>query len=116
MLLDTRFLTNELGQGFVGGAGAFDPDNPLATLRLDPEGVRVGANGNFFISDEYGPSVYEFDRQGHLVQRLQVPEQFLIAHPSADPAAELSGNTSGRQPTGGWRASPSARTASRCSA
>src|SRR5262245_23855143 len=96
-LLDTRFLKNEFGQRFLGAAGAFDPDNPSATLRLDPEGIRVGPNGTFYISDEYGPYVFEFDRQGNLVQRLDVPAKFAIDNPSDNPNDELLGNTSGRQ-------------------
>ncbi len=96
-LLDTRFLQNEFGQKFVGAAGAFDLNNPFATLRLDPEGIRVGPNGNFYISDEYGPYLLEFNRQGQLVRRIDVPAPYLIANPSADPNVELLGNTSGRQ-------------------
>jgi len=38
LLLDTRFLKNELGQTFVGAAGAVVQNDELATLRLDPEG------------------------------------------------------------------------------
>src|SRR5918912_485967 len=34
VLLDTRFLKNEMDQPFVGAAGAFDANNELATLRL----------------------------------------------------------------------------------
>jgi hypothetical protein len=97
VLLDTRFLKNEFGQTFVGAAGAFDTNNPLATLRLDPEGIRVGSNGNMYISDEYGPYLFEFDRQGSLVRRIDVPAKFSIANPSADPNAELLGNSAGRQ-------------------
>jgi len=96
-LLDTRFLKNEYGQTFVGAAGAVDAASPLATLRLDPEGIRVGPNGTFYLSDEYGPSVIEFDRQGNLLRRIDVPAKFLIQNPSADPTAELLGNTAGRQ-------------------
>src|SRR5215813_15559089 len=96
-LLDTRFLKNEAGQKFVGGAGAFVANDDAATLRLDPEGIRVGAGGTFFLSDEYGPYVFEFDRQGNLLRRLGVPSKFLISSPSADPNLELTGNTSGRQ-------------------
>jgi hypothetical protein len=29
-------------------------------LSFDPEGFVLGANGNYFVADEYGPSVYEF--------------------------------------------------------
>ena len=99
VLLDTRFLNNESGQTFVGAAGSFASNNPLdlATLRLDPEGIRVSPSGTFFISDEYGPYVFEFDRQGHLLRRLAVPTKFFIANPSAVANNELLGNTSGRQ-------------------
>src|SRR5215475_15104806 len=74
-LLDTRLLKNEAGQTFVGAAGAF-ANNDFATLRLDPEGIRVGFNGDFYISDEYGPYLFEFDRQGHLVRRISVLSKF----------------------------------------
>ena len=97
VLLDTRLLKNEFGEPFLGAADAFDLDNPLATLRLDPEGIRASTSGTIFISDEYGPYVFEFDRQGNLVRRLEVPAKFAIAHPSGNPTEELTGNTSGRQ-------------------
>ena len=97
LLLDTRFLKNELGQIFLGAAGAFVVNDELATLRLDPEGIRVGPGGTFYVSDEYGPYVFEFDRQGHLLRRIAVPSKFFIASPNADPNAELTDNTSGRQ-------------------
>lgn len=96
-LLDTRLLKNEYGDPFVGAASAFDVNNPLRSLRLDPEGVRVSAEGTFFISDEYGPYVLEFDRQGHLIRRVIVPAKYLIAHPSSDPTTELLSNAAGRQ-------------------
>jgi len=83
VLLDTRFLKNEAGQTFVGDANAFNVTNDLQTLRLDPEGIRVSRDGNFFISDEYGPYVFEFDRQGHLIRRVTVPSKLLIANPTA---------------------------------
>lgn len=113
LLLDTRLLKNEANQTFVGAAGAFVVNNEFATLRLDPEGIRVGFNGTFFISDEYGPYLFEFDRQGHLLRRITIPAKFLIANPSADPNAELLGNTSGRQANRGMEGlaiSPDGRT------
>src|SRR5262245_61888424 len=96
-LLDTRLLKNEAGKTFVGAAGAFDANSEFNTLRLDPEGLRVGYNGTLYISDEYGPYLFEFDRQGHLIRRINVPAKFRIAKPSADPNQELLGNKSGRQ-------------------
>jgi hypothetical protein len=86
-----------VGQTFVGAAGSFVANNDLATLRLDPEGIRVSATGTFFISDEYGPYLFEFDRQGHLLRRITLPAKFKIANPSDDPNTELLGNTAGRQ-------------------
>ena len=89
-LLDTRFLKNEANDIFVGAAGAFEN-------RFDPEGIRVSPRGTFYISDEYGPYILEFNRQGYLIRRLALPPKFAIANPSADPNAELLGNTAGRQ-------------------
>lgn len=97
VLLDTRFLKNENGENFVGAAGSFVVGDDLATLRLDPEGIRVSPNGNFYVSDEYGPYLFEFDRQGHLQRRIQLPSKFFISNPSSDPNTELLGNTAGRQ-------------------
>ena len=97
ILLDTRFFTNESQQTFVGAADAFVVGSELGTLRLDPEGIRVSSDGTFFISDEYGPYVFEFDRQGHLLRRITLPPRFAIANPSSDPNTELLGNSSGRQ-------------------
>jgi hypothetical protein len=65
VLLDTRFMKNEFGQNLVGDSSAFSND-ARHTLRFDPEGVRVSKDGNFFVSDEYGPYIDKFDRQGHL--------------------------------------------------
>jgi len=77
-LLDTRFFKNEKGQNFTGSAFAFSNTNPLDTLRLDPEGVTIGPDGTFFISDEYGPYIFNFDRQGHLRRRVPVPAKFAL--------------------------------------
>ncbi len=91
------------GQIFTGNAGAFDAANSPASLRFDPEGVRVGRTGSIFISDEYGPFVYEFDQWGNRLRSLDVPAKFLInppGGPSADPAVELA-NPNGRQPNRG---------------
>ena len=95
-LLDTRFLRDEFGS-FLGAAGAFDLEKPILTRRLDPEGIRVSPKGTFYISDEYGPYLFEFNRQGHLMQRLDLPSAYAIANPSGDPTQELLGNTNGRQ-------------------
>lgn len=97
-------LTTESGASFAGSSAAFDATNSPASLRLDPEGIRVGPTGTFFVSDEYGPFVYEFDAAGRRLRALPVPAKFLIEHPNANGADELPsppaaapGNSTGRQ-------------------
>ncbi|MBC7943776.1 MAG: esterase-like activity of phytase family protein [Burkholderiales bacterium] len=45
---------------------------------FDPEGLVVSPiNGHFIVSDEYGPSVYEFNRKGVLVKVFETPANLL---------------------------------------
>jgi len=86
---------------FTGRSDNFDPSksstNP-ANARLDPEGIRVASDGrSVFISDEYGPYVYEFDRaSGRRIRAFTLPTKFAVSRLSAVGAAEISGNTAGR--------------------
>jgi hypothetical protein len=117
-LLDTRLLRNERGQALVGAAGSFNQNNEhsfghtfppfgfpgffiprkeLGDLRFDPEGIRVGLLGTIFVSDEYGPDLFEFDIFGRLLRRINVSSKYKISNPSEDPNEELMNNTSGRQ-------------------
>jgi hypothetical protein len=78
----------------TGSALSLNPD----FARLDPEGIRVSNDGNYvFISDEYGPYVYEFDRAtGERVKTFTLPANLGIDSLSALGANEISGNTAGR--------------------
>jgi len=91
---------------FTGRSDNFDATknsgNP-ANARLDPEGIRVAnGGGSVFVSDEYGPYVYQFDRTtGQRIRAFAlpsgaVPDNFDIVNLRAQGAAEISGNTSGR--------------------
>ena len=101
-LTATVLLTNETGKRFVGAADAFEHKQPEKNLRLDPEGIRVGRNGVIYISDEYGPVIYEFDAKGKRQRSLAVPAHFRPAKPGKSPADELPPhNTAGRQPNRG---------------
>src|SRR5262249_49896017 len=51
---------------------------------LDPEGLVVAPNGHFFIADEYGPSVIEFDQNGKEIRKLTTPDN-LIPRNGSDP-------------------------------
>lgn len=66
--------------------------------RLDLEGIRVAADGkSVFISDEYGPYVYQFDRAtGNRIAAFTLPDKFAVSNLSSMGATEIAGNTSGR--------------------
>lgn len=92
-LVSTTLLKNENGVNLTGFSGAFDATNSPASLRFDPEGVRMANDGrHYYVSDEYGPFVYKFDSDGNRVQVYDVGAKFHIAHPNADGAAEITDN------------------------
>jgi phytase-like protein len=86
---------------FTGRSDAFDATqnsgNPL-NARLDSEGIRVSNNGkHVYISDEYGPYVYEFERcSGRRTRAFQLPAHLFVSNLSSIGQTEISGNTSGR--------------------
>jgi hypothetical protein len=100
-LVDTKILKDESDRPFLGLSSAIDAAKPAQSLRLDPEGVRVGRGGSIFLSDEYGPFLYEFSPEGRRLRVLPVPKRFQPAHPHADPKKELTLNKHGRVPNKG---------------
>lgn len=86
---------------FTGRSDNFDPThlstNPL-DARLDPESIRVSNDGqSVFISDEYGPYIYRFDRRtGRRIDVIKVPDSFAVSTLSSVGNTEISANTSGR--------------------
>jgi hypothetical protein len=86
---------------FSGRSDNFDPSQPSSNpnnARLDPEGVRVSKDGkSIFVSDEYGPYVYQIDRAtGQRIRSYALPPNLAVTHLSAVGDAEISGNTVGR--------------------
>ena len=53
------------GDGF-GGAG---PGGKR--ISIDMEGLVLGDDGSFWISDEYGPYVYQFDKRGKMISAIR---------------------------------------------
>jgi hypothetical protein len=86
---------------FTGRSDNFDPSrlstNPL-DARFDPESIRVTRDGaKVFISDEYGPYIYRFNRRtGQRTDVITVPDSFAVANLSANGDDEISVNGSGR--------------------
>lgn len=104
-LLETHLLTSANGQPFLGRSSEFEREHPERSLRLDPEAIRVTSQGTFLISDEYGPSIREFDAKGKWLRDLPTPSRYRIQSPGATPEEELPPrNTSGRQTNRGWEA------------
>ncbi|CAL1710830.1 unnamed protein product [Somion occarium] len=61
---------------------AADPEMPIPSksfshLSIDAEGLALNDDGTFWTSDEYGPYIYLFDSEGHLLQTIQPPEAVL---------------------------------------
>jgi len=92
---------NFLVHFFTGRSDNFDPNHNSGDpndARLDSEGMRLSNDGlRVYISDEYGPYVYEFDRfLGVRLRSFQLPSSFYVTNLSSMGAVEISGNTSGR--------------------
>ena len=86
---------------FTGRSDNFDPSRPSTNpnnARLDPEGIRVSNDGeSVFITDEYGPYVYQFERAtGRRVRSFALPASFAVPNQSPVGNTEISGNTVGR--------------------
>jgi hypothetical protein len=97
-----RFLVNY----FTGRSDGFDPNHTSADVfdaRLDPESIRVSNDGlTVFISDEYGPYVYQFLRAtGERLRTFRLPADFFVATPAPTGDGETAANTSGRVPNKG---------------
>jgi hypothetical protein len=95
-----RLLSTTLLSG-PGGAPLTGSKKP-GPARFDPEGVRMGRGGTFFISDEYGPAIAEFSPRGGWIRKLAVPANYLPEMISESPMGELPpANNRGRQPNRG---------------
>jgi hypothetical protein len=91
---------------FTGRSDGFAPGLSTSpnNARLDPESIRVAKDGkSVFISDEYGPYVYQFDRStGERLRSFALPNDFAVANQYAVggkvgvAGTEIGGNTSGR--------------------
>jgi hypothetical protein len=90
------------GSSFNGFAPAVG--GPLG-LAFDPEGVVVHPlTGTLLVSDEYGPSLYEFSRHGHVLRALRTPANLLPRNAASGVVNHASdeGNTAGKRTNRGF--------------
>jgi len=92
---------NFLFHFFTGRSDNFDPNRNSGDpndARFDTEGIRVSNDGlSVFISDEYGPYVYQFSRfTGVRLRSYQLPDSFYVSNLRPVGKDEISANTSGR--------------------
>lgn len=94
-------LNNFFLHYFTGRSDNFNPKRNSGDpndARFDTEGLRVSNDGfRVYISDEYGPYVYEFDRlTGIRLRSFQLPTDFFVTDLQPVGADEITDNTVGR--------------------
>lgn len=62
---------NYTGDGYGGeGPGGY-------RLVIDAEGLVLGLDGSFWVSDEYGDYIYQFSRSGRMIGAIRPPDAFI---------------------------------------
>ena len=80
------------------------PTNALGRA-FDPEGLVIHPKtGNLLVSDEYGPSLIEFDRNGNLLRRFTTPANLIPRNAATGTPnfAGDAGNTAGKRTNRGF--------------
>jgi hypothetical protein len=108
-LVETVIFKDENGRPMTG----LIPDDPASELPkmkdgrtcIDPEALALSGDGRLYVTDEYGPFLYEFQRDGTMVRRIALPEEFLPREASGrlnytDQAKLVSGRAINQGPEG----------------
>jgi hypothetical protein len=94
-------INNFLQHYFTGRSDNFDAHQNSGDpkdARFDTEGIRLSNDGlSVFISDEYGPYIYQFGRfTGVRLRTFELPASFYVPNVKPVGSDEISGNTVGR--------------------
>ncbi len=98
---ETIIFRDEFGNPLNGLAPS--PTNVLGRA-FDPEGFVIGPyNRHFYVSDEYGPSLYEFDKKGKRVRSFATPANLIPRDAAGMPnfASDVD-NTKGKRTNRGF--------------
>jgi hypothetical protein len=98
---ETIILKDEFGNPMNGLAPS--PTNVLGHA-FDPEGFVINPhNRHFYVSDEYGPSLYEFNKKGKRVRSFVTPTSLIPRDAAGMPNfASDVGNTKGKRTNRGF--------------
>jgi hypothetical protein len=93
-IVGDRYYFNGRSDNFASGSSSLNSNN----ARFDPEAVRISADGRYaYVSDEYGPYVYQFDRAtGERTKAFALPSNLGVTNLSSVGDTEINGNTTGR--------------------
>ena len=97
---------NVLGAGAGTMNGQAPSPSSILGRALDPEGFVVNPKtGTFLVSDEYGPSLYEFNRAGELLRQFTTPANLVPKVGATTNYTTLPPTlTAGREPNRGLEA------------
>jgi hypothetical protein len=101
-ILQTVIFRDQDGDPLDGIAP--DPTDELGNS-FDPEGFVIHPkSGHFLVSDEYGPSLYEFNRDGVRVKVFTTPANLIPRNGATDVVnfADDTGNTAGKRTNRGF--------------
>jgi hypothetical protein len=102
-LLATTLLAGSDGGHLVGAANRIKADDPFNSPRFDPEGLRILAGKEMYISEEYGPRIDVFDMNGRFLRSLDIPAAYRPEKYDTNPDLELPPHSNhGRQPNRGF--------------
>lgn len=73
-------LRDEAGREMTGlipdDAGADVPRMKDGRTCIDPEALALAPDGSLYITDEYGPYLYQFTAEGTMMRRMVLPDEF----------------------------------------
>lgn len=79
-IIDSAIYCDKQGRPMTG----LIPDDPTASTPrmkdgrtcIDPEAIAIAPDNTLYVTDEYGPYLYQFQRDGRMIRRLTMPEEF----------------------------------------
>ena len=68
----------------IVGDGFGHPGNGSHQVTIDSEGLALTPDGSFWVSDEYGPYIYRFNKYGKMTYALRPPNAFIPQRNGSD--------------------------------